>query len=237
MEGIEPLLAWLVDRAHWAGPLLGAVAFAESLALIGFFVPGALAMFLAGALVGTSHLEFWPLYAWAVAGAILGDTASFWLGTHFGGALRRRWPFRRHPELLERGMRFFAAHGGKSVLLGRFFGPLRGITPAVAGMLDMPAWRFMAVNVLSAFAWAPAYLFPGVVFGASLAVAASVATRLATLVVGVLVLVWLLWRLPKWLHPLVRRQVSRLVGRSVRTRPLRGLRHPAGVLWRIGQNL
>ncbi|MFB4203683.1 VTT domain-containing protein [Arhodomonas sp. KWT2] len=233
MEWLTPVLAWVAAHAHWAGPLIGLVAFAESLALVGLFVPGALAMFAAGALVGTGHLPFWPLYAWSVVGAIAGDGLSFWIGRYYGGALRRRWPFSRHPDLLERGVRFFAAHGGKGVLLGRFVGPVRPIIPAVAGMLDMPGGRFLLVNVASALAWAPAYLLPGMVFGASLAVAASVATRLVTLVVAALILAWLAWRLPGWLRPVFRRTAVRLLHRRPGARPLRGLRHPAGMLWLV----
>ncbi|WP_435103855.1 VTT domain-containing protein [Arhodomonas sp. AD133] len=228
-EWIGPVLDWLQAHAGWVGPLLGLVAFAESLVLVGLFVPGAVLMFAAGALVGTGHLAFWPLYLWAVAGAIAGDGLSFWIGRYFRGGLRRRWPFTHHPEILQRGMAFFAAHGGKGVFLGRFVGPIRPIIPAVAGMLDMPAWRFLLVNVVSAIGWAPAYLLPGVVFGASLAVAASVATRLVTLVVALLVTAWLLWRLPGWLRPLASRAVARLDRRWWWL--LRGVRHRAGLMW------
>jgi len=72
-------------------------------------------------------------------------------------------------------------------LFGRFVGPVRPVIPAVAGMMQMPAGRFLAVNVASALVWAPAYLLPGIAFGASLELAAEVAGRLAVLVLGILV--------------------------------------------------
>ena len=77
---------------------------------------------------------------------------------------------------------FFSRHGGKSVLFGRFVGPVRPVIPVVAGMLGMGPVHFVVVNVLSAIGWALAYILPGVFFGTSLAVAGAVSTRLAVLI-------------------------------------------------------
>lgn len=86
---------------------------------------------------------------------------------------------------------FFVQHGGKSVFLARFLGPVRAIVPLVAGMSGMPVARFTAVNVLSAIAWAAAHLLPGVLFGASLQLAGAVSSRLAVLLGAVAAAVWL----------------------------------------------
>lgn len=187
---IQPLLQWVAANPGWAGVIVFLIAFSESLAAIGLLMPGAVLMFGVGALIATGSLAFWPTVLWAVAGAVAGDALSFWIGRYYKSQLLGVWPFRRHPALLERGIDYFRRHGGKSVLLGRFIGPIRPIIPAVAGMLDMPAWRFAAVNVASAFAWAPAYLLPGVAFGASLELAAQVASRLAMFLVIALALLW-----------------------------------------------
>jgi membrane protein DedA with SNARE-associated domain len=47
---------------------------------------------------------------------------------------------------------------------GRFFGPLRASVPLVAGIFDMPFWRFQIANVTSAFVWAAVLLTLGDVF-------------------------------------------------------------------------
>ncbi len=170
------------------------ISLAESLAVVGVAVPGVAIMFGIGTLIGTGTLEFWSTAAWAVAGAIAGDGLSFWLGRHYRDTLRGLWPFRTHPAMLERGEAFFQRFGGKSIVLGRFVGPVRAITPLVAGMLDMAPSRFLAANIASALAWAPAYLMPGMLFGASLELASEVAGRLAVLILLLLALVWfILW--------------------------------------------
>jgi undecaprenyl-diphosphatase len=141
------------------------VALAESLAIVGVLVPGVIILLGAGALIGAGVLDFWDITAWAVAGAIVGDGLSYWLGHHFEYLTARwRW-FRLHPDHLERGIRFFQDYGDISIALGRFFGPIRAIVPLVAGLMRMPPKRFFIANVLSALVWAPAYLAPGILLG------------------------------------------------------------------------
>jgi len=175
------------------------VAATESLAVMGWVVPGAAVMIAAGALVALGAMGFWSTLLFAVAGAIVGDGISFWIGCRYRDRLRTFWPFRRHPEWLSRGEDFFHRHGGKSVLFGRFVGPMRPIVPVVAGMLGMRPAVFYAVNVLSALAWAPAYLLPGMAFGASLALAGEVAGRLAVLLALLGVVTWLVLWIIRWL--------------------------------------
>ncbi len=192
MEGLlEQAVAWVRAHAAWSGPVVFAASLVESLALVGIVFPGAALMFAAGALAGLGAIPLGPTLLWAAAGAVAGDLLSYWLGRRYGEALAARWPLRRHPELLARGRGFFRRHGGKSVLLGRFVGPLRPVVPAVAGMLGMGAGRFLAIDVAAALAWAPVYVLPGTVFAASLSVAAEVAARLAALLVALLALLWL----------------------------------------------
>ncbi|MXS81483.1 DedA family protein [Nitrosomonas sp. GH22] len=155
-------------------------------------------MVTAGALIALGAIEFWPTLLVAIAGAIIGDGVSYWLGHHYRERLRSVWPFRSHAQLLAQGESFFQRHGAMSVLLGRFIGPVRPIVPMVAGMLGMPPAHFYAVNVLSAVVWAPAYLLPGMAFGASLALAGAVAVRLAVLLVLLVASIWLLLWLVRW---------------------------------------
>jgi len=195
---IQSFLNWIAQHPHWALAGVFLVASGESLAVVGLVMPGAAVMVAAGALVALGALEFWPTLLAAVAGAVAGDGISYWLGRHYRDRLRSVWPFRGHLERLSRGENFFRRHGAKSILFGRFVGPVRPIVPAVAGMLGMRPALFYAVNVLSAFAWAPAYLLPGMAFGASLALAGAVAARLAALLVLLVASTWFLLWLVHW---------------------------------------
>lgn len=225
LESLQPILDWIAANPTWMGMIVFLTALGESLAVVGLLVPGAVMMAGFGALIALGHLQFWTVFAWAVAGAVIGDGLSFWLGRTFHQRLRQLWPFSRHPYLLSRGEEFFLRHGGKSVLFGRFFGPVRAVIPAVAGMLDMPTGRFLLVNVCSALLWAPAYLLPGMVVGASLELASQVALRLVILILLLVALLWLVsWLvrgLFRLLHPRVNGWLQVFAGWS-RNRPLLG---------------
>lgn len=143
------------------------VALCESLAVIGLLVPGVVLLTATASLAGHQHLSLPLLLAAAFVGAVIGDGLSFWLGHRQRERVHRLWPFTRHPEWLARGIMFFKRYGDFSILIGRFVGPVRPIVPMVAGMLNMPAWRFAAVNIASALLWAPVYLLPGYLLGHS----------------------------------------------------------------------
>jgi len=202
---LQAFLDWITQHSFWSGLIIFAIACSESLALVGLLVPGAVLMFALGTLITTGHLAFWPTVSWAVLGAIAGDGISYWLGYYYQDRLVKLWPLSHHPQLLTKGIDFFQRHGGKSVLFGRFFGPMRPIVPAIAGMYGMPLTRFFLINIASGIAWAPLYLLPGMVFGLSLTVAGEVAGRLVAailiLLTSVLILLWLGKRLYQALLP------------------------------------
>lgn len=191
---VTELLAWISDNPAWAGLALFLVAFVESLVVVGFFLPGILILFGIGALLGMGEASWIPLWVGGSLGALCGDILSFWIGQRYQMQLRRMWPFARYPGMLMRGRAFFERHGAKSVLAGRFIGPLRPVIPTTAGMMGMRWSTFLAVCIPACVLWTPAYLVPGMLFGASLEVASQYAGRLA-LVIGLAVgIVWLsLW--------------------------------------------
>ncbi|OLL28995.1 phosphoesterase [Burkholderia sp. SRS-W-2-2016] len=188
------LLHLLAGHSSWMLAVVFLAAFLEAIAVIGTFIPGSTAMFLAGALTGTGSLSLGWVFLWAILGAVAGDGMSFWIGARYKERIVNLWPFRTHPEVLDAGQRFFVKHGTKSVVLARFIGPLRAIVPVVAGMMDMPPLRFYAVNVLSALLWAPAHILPGVVFGASVLLAGAVSFRLVVIIAMLVCIVWLSFR-------------------------------------------
>lgn len=205
---LQAFVDWTAMHPAVAGVLVFVVAMAESLAVVGLVVPGAAVMIAAGALVALGAMGFWPTLLLAVTGAIAGDGISFWIGRRYRDRLRTSWPFHRHPRWLSRGEEFFHRHGGKSILFGRFVGPVRPIIPVVAGMLGMQPAAFYAVNVLSALAWAPAYLLPGMAFGAALALAGAVAARLAVLLVLLGAVTWLVLWIIRWLFQVLPPQAA-----------------------------
>jgi membrane protein DedA with SNARE-associated domain len=123
--------------------------------------PGTTLLIAAGTLMSNGTLPYAPVLIGAVLGATLGDSVSYWIGRRFGGGIAKIWPFSRNPDLLPSGIRFFERHGGTSVAIGRFFGPVRAVIPLAAGLMQMPRGWFWFANVASALVWAPMLLFVG----------------------------------------------------------------------------
>lgn len=158
---IETMLEFVREHSAFAPLVAFVLAFGESLAFVSLLLPATALLLAGGGIVSAASVGFWPVWIGAVAGAILGDWLSYWLGRHYGRPICRLWPLSRHPTLVQRGERFFRKWGIASVLLGRFFGPLRCVMPLVAGICAMPFFPFQAANVLSALIWATAVLTPG----------------------------------------------------------------------------
>jgi membrane protein DedA with SNARE-associated domain len=164
-EEIQSLVQQVIDfaAAHqvWAAPIVGALAFGESLAFLSLLLPGWAALVGIGVLIGPSGIPFWPVWVAGAIGAALGDWLSYWVGIRLGPAAANIWPLSRHPGLLPRGERFVRHWGALGIFIGRFSGPLRASVPLVAGIFGMPYWRFQGANFASALVWAGVLLSVG----------------------------------------------------------------------------
>jgi membrane protein DedA with SNARE-associated domain len=160
--GLEQYVNHLIEfvRAHqaWAAPIVFALAFAESLAFISLLVPAWGALVALGALIGAGGVPFVPVWLAGSLGAALGDWLSYWVGQKLEHRVAHTWPLSSHPGLLPRGEAFIKRWGVLAIFIGRFSGPLRASVPLVAGIFEMPYWRFQFANVTSALVWAAVLL-------------------------------------------------------------------------------
>jgi membrane protein DedA with SNARE-associated domain len=158
---VDPVIAFVRDNAVWAPPIVFALAFGESLAFISLLIPAWGALVAIGALIGSSGINFWPVWIAGSLGAAFGDWLSYWIGLKLEYRVQHIWPLSRHPELIPRGERFMKSWGVAGIFIGRFFGPLRAVVPLIAGIFEMPFWRFQLANFSSAFVWAAVLLTLG----------------------------------------------------------------------------
>lgn len=211
---VQPLTHWLQANPHWSLFITFLIALSESLALIGSIIPGSVTMTAIGILAGSGIMRIDLTLLSATLGAVAGDSLSYFLGYYYSEHLVEIWPFKKYPGLLKYGKDFFASHGGKSVLIGRFVGPLRSIIPVIAGIMHMKQWRFLIANILSAIGWSILYVMPGVLIGAAgHELSAEGATRLFILILVILAVIWLVSLVLKWLfirlHSFLKRNLHR----------------------------
>jgi membrane protein DedA with SNARE-associated domain len=159
--------AFVREHAAWAPVVVFALAFGESLAFISLLIPAWGALVAIGALIGPNGISFWPVWIGAALGAALGDWLSYWIGLKLEYSVQHVWPLSRHPDLIPRGEAFVKKWGVAGIFIGRFFGPLRASVPLVAGIFEMPYWRFQFANFTSAFVWAAVLLTIGDVVAAA----------------------------------------------------------------------
>lgn len=197
---IVPITEWLHHHPNYALVFTFFIALLESLAIIGTLIPGSLTMTAIGILAGSDVMRLDLTLMIAALGAFMGDASSYMLGAIYSESLSTLWPFSRYPNILRYGQDFFDRHGGKSVLIGRFTGPLRSITPIIAGMMHMPRWQFFSANFISAIGWSILYIIPGYIIGAaSHQLSAASAQRLFAFVMGILITIWIASLLLKYL--------------------------------------
>lgn len=166
-EWLDAVTTWLGAHPQWLGLAIFIIACVECLAIAGIIVPGTVLLFAVAAMAGSGALGLWETLLLGYFGGLLGDAISYGLGRRFHQNIRRLPGLRHHPEWLAGAESYFNRYGVASLLVGRYIGPLRPMLPMVAGMLDMPLPRFIAVSLVAAAGWSVAYLLPGWATGAA----------------------------------------------------------------------
>lgn len=142
---------------------LGAIVFAESGLLIGFFLPGDSLLFFAGFLASDAAFEQFgehfmpslPVVAVVCAlAAIIGDQVGYMIGNRFGPSLFDRPQSKLFdPKNVAKAERFFATHGSKTIVMARFVPIVRTFVPTVAGVSNMNYRTFVVFNILGGVLW------------------------------------------------------------------------------------
>ena len=218
------------DLALW---IVFLISFGEALLIIGLFVPSTVILVGAGTMVGTGHLDFWPVFIATAVGAIAGDQVSYWAGRWYGDKLKDMWPLNRHPQLLLRGEDYVRQHGGKSIAIGRFVPGVKAVVPGIVGMLGMSQMFFIAVNFSSGLVWTAAHVFPGILIGQGLAFAGELSERL----VIVLLVLLLVLAVCGWLIRLAAASMSPRIDNVLRHLSASARQNKNRTIQRIGRAL
>jgi len=120
---------------------------------VGLPIPEEVPVVAAGVLSAHGHMEPWLALVCCIVGAILGDTASYWVGYHFGRGFvwqHPRWARFFHPEREERVEQMLKRHGLKVFFLARFLVGVRAPMYMAAGVLKVPFRRFLLTDLLCA---------------------------------------------------------------------------------------
>jgi membrane protein DedA with SNARE-associated domain len=155
---------------NWTYVVVPILAYLESAAFIGLFVPGEMTVVLGGAIARDGTVSIWWLFLLVWWAAVAGDSTGYLMGRKLGrGFLTQHGPrFHITPGVIARVETIFDAHGGKAIVIGRFIGFARALTPFLAGTSHIPYRRFLMFDIVGAAAWSAAFLGVGYLVAASL---------------------------------------------------------------------
>jgi len=162
------------------------VVMAES---AGLPLPGETSLLVAGAFAATGKLALPGVIFAAALGAILGDTAGYWIGRTSGLRLLRRHGrlVRFDEHKLAQAEAFFARHGEKTVFLGRFVPVGRIFSAVLAGVSQMRYSRFLLWNATGGIVWASLMGTLGFLFGHQLPLIERLVSQFGFGLLGVLI--------------------------------------------------
>jgi membrane-associated protein len=175
LPDLETALTDLSDSlGAWTYLLVAGLAFLETGAFVGLVAPGETAIVLGGVVAAEGGVDLGLILVVAWTAAALGDFASFLLGQRLG----RRFLLAHGPRLgvtaprLQRVEGFFARHGAKAILIGRFVGIVRAVAPFLAGASRLRLRAFLPWSLLGTGTWTATFTLVGYAFHHSFASAA-----------------------------------------------------------------
>lgn len=156
----------IINYGGWM--LLFIVVFAETGLFVGFFLPGDSLLFTAGLLcgIGLFKINISLLVVGLCVSAIAGNSFGYWFGAHVGSALfKKKDSLLFKKKHLEITRTFYAKHGGKAIVLGRFLPIVRTFVPILAGVIKVDLKKFMWYNITGSLIWVFALTLSGYFLG------------------------------------------------------------------------
>jgi len=139
----------------YAYAIVALAVLAESILLIGAFIPTLTLLLTAGALARTGQLGLPLLIATAAAMVITGDFLAHRTGRALGTRLRTGRLGRRLPSAAwQRAEALMASRGGHAVFWARFLPVIRTLVPHLAGATRLPYRRIAPYSLAAAPLWA-----------------------------------------------------------------------------------
>lgn len=130
---------------------------------LGTLLEGETIVILAGFAAYEGHLKLGLIIPIAIAGAVIGDQAFFYLGRYKGKQLLERYQSLK--KKVERVHQLTERYHGWIIFGSRFMYGFRAVIPVSFGTSGISGFRFFVLNLLGAIVWAPIFAFGGYAFG------------------------------------------------------------------------
>lgn len=166
-------------------------------------IPSEIIMPSAGFDAGQGQLSLWGVIMAGTAGSVAGALFWYYVGQWVGVVRLRRWAGRHGrwltlaPKDIDRVDRWFAAHSGAAVFLGRLVPALRSLISVPAGVFEMSMQRFLVFTTLGSALWTTVLAVAGHLLQAQYRLVADYLNPATNIIVG-LALAAYLYRVATW---------------------------------------
>lgn len=193
MNTVSHLLGHLSPSLVYA--VVAGAVLAESVLLIGAFIPSLTLLLTAGALARSGDISLPLVIATAAAAVVAGDLLAHRTGRLLGTRLRTGRMGRRVPPTAWRqAERLMIRHGGRAVFIARFLPVVRTLAPHFAGATHLPYRSMAPYSVTAACLWASAEISAGYAAAASLVRILTLGAPILAAIAVVVLCAVTLWR-------------------------------------------
>lgn len=191
----------LTGVAGWAVGLMdaiGAPGAAVAIAAENLFppIPSEIILPLAGFSAAQGSFSIAEAIIWTTIGSVVGALTLYLLGRWLGhdrlSRIASRMPLVRASDI-DKTTAWFAKHGWKTVLFGRFLPIFRSLISIPAGIEKMPVLLFLGLTALGSAIWNTIFIMIGVTLGMNYHVIEPYMEWLQWVVIGAVVLVLVIW--------------------------------------------
>ncbi|OLT31692.1 hypothetical protein BJF79_00355 [Actinomadura sp. CNU-125] len=145
----------------------GVLAFAESGLGVGSVVPGETAVVILGA-AAADPVRYPAMLVIVALGVTAGDHVGYWLGRTNGERMRETRAVRRlGVRHWDRATGALRRYGAAAVFVTRLVPVVRTLTPAAAGVANVPYRRFLLASLAGSLLWSAVFVSLGAFAGAS----------------------------------------------------------------------
>ncbi|WP_457665937.1 DedA family protein [Thiolapillus sp.] len=141
----------------WAASGVIVLFFLESAPITGPFLPGIFLTVALGSLSGTSYMSFADCVIYASIGALLGDSAGYWVGYLERTASFANKTTRSHKEKHQHIQQLLRRYGSFAVFFGRFIWFAHPLVPVAAGISRVKPSSYYLADIPAVLIWVSIY--------------------------------------------------------------------------------
>lgn len=160
IETIKTLSPWIIYGFFIL------IIFAETGFVVTPFLPGDSFLFVVGTIAALGIVDINLILLCLTIAGILGNIINYHIGRYIGP---RAFQFQDrkffNKKMLIAAHEFYLKHGGKTIIISRFMPFLRTFAPFVAGIGEMPYFRFLVFTIIGAVLWIFSFTLAGYFFG------------------------------------------------------------------------